>query len=143
MLESLLCYSAIKTDAALRKRDKSVREHHTSHGVWRMMTILGCSTLGARRHQGIGCKESAQERKLAAHCRKRHTVLHCNKVFALWSQGLAVCSCLFTKDITLTTWNGTIFGPIDTAYDNRIYSLVIVSSSESCKMKFKSRKEME
>ena len=31
------------------------------------------------------------------------------------------------KDITLTTWNGTIFGPIDTAFDNRIYSLVIVS----------------
>ena len=29
------------------------------------------------------------------------------------------------QDITLTTWNGTIFGPIDTAFDNRIYSLVI------------------
>ena len=33
------------------------------------------------------------------------------------------------EDITLTTWNGTIFGPIDTAFDNRIYSLVIAGTS--------------
>ncbi|CAE7359809.1 UBE2V1 [Symbiodinium natans] len=32
----------------------------------------------------------------------------------------------YDDDITLTTWNGTIFGPIDTAFDNRIYSLQIV-----------------
>lgn len=29
-------------------------------------------------------------------------------------------------DATLTDWNGTIFGPIDTVFDNRIYSLAIV-----------------
>ena len=34
-----------------------------------------------------------------------------------------------SEDITLTTWNGTIFGPIDTAFDNRIYSLVIAATS--------------
>mmetsp|Transcript_36717 Transcript_36717/g.87895 ORF Transcript_36717/g.87895 Transcript_36717/m.87895 type:complete len:208 (-) Transcript_36717:93-716(-) len=28
-------------------------------------------------------------------------------------------------DMSLTDWNGTIFGPIDTAFDNRIYSLEI------------------
>mmetsp|Transcript_7034 Transcript_7034/g.19982 ORF Transcript_7034/g.19982 Transcript_7034/m.19982 type:complete len:139 (-) Transcript_7034:95-511(-) len=28
-------------------------------------------------------------------------------------------------DITLTHWNGTIFGPMGTAFDNRIYSLAI------------------
>eukprot|EP00443_Scrippsiella_acuminata_P046517 CAMPEP_0115208458 /NCGR_PEP_ID=MMETSP0270-20121206/21237_1 /TAXON_ID=71861 /ORGANISM="Scrippsiella trochoidea, Strain CCMP3099" /LENGTH=139 /DNA_ID=CAMNT_0002622073 /DNA_START=70 /DNA_END=489 /DNA_ORIENTATION=+ len=29
-------------------------------------------------------------------------------------------------DIMLTEWNGTIFGPLGTAFDNRIYSLSIV-----------------
>mmetsp|Transcript_65234 Transcript_65234/g.142078 ORF Transcript_65234/g.142078 Transcript_65234/m.142078 type:complete len:196 (-) Transcript_65234:119-706(-) len=28
-------------------------------------------------------------------------------------------------DVSLTHWNGTIFGPIDTSFDNRIYSLAI------------------
>mmetsp|Transcript_21687 Transcript_21687/g.32446 ORF Transcript_21687/g.32446 Transcript_21687/m.32446 type:complete len:138 (-) Transcript_21687:82-495(-) len=28
-------------------------------------------------------------------------------------------------DITLTEWNGTIFGPLGTTFDNRIYSLSI------------------
>lgn len=28
-------------------------------------------------------------------------------------------------DMSLTDWNGTIFGPLDTAFDNRIYSLAI------------------
>lgn len=37
------------------------------------------------------------------------------------------------EDITLTTWNGTIFGPIDTAFDNRIYSLVIAGNLEVSK----------
>ena len=33
-------------------------------------------------------------------------------------------------DQTFTNWNGTIFGPANTAYDNRIYSLTIVTDED-------------
>ena len=33
-------------------------------------------------------------------------------------------------DITLTHWNGTIFGPPGTAFENRIYSISIICGSQ-------------
>mmetsp|Transcript_72742 Transcript_72742/g.189721 ORF Transcript_72742/g.189721 Transcript_72742/m.189721 type:complete len:146 (-) Transcript_72742:240-677(-) len=41
------------------------------------------------------------------------------------SWGLAI-----PDDITLTHWNGTIFGPPNTAYDNRIYCLSITAGAQ-------------